>query len=197
MKTLQTILVIAILSISVSTVSAAARSWDLDKAHSNIYFGVTHIFSKVNGLFNDFALDVNFDPENLEQSSFLFTIEVDSINTNIAKRDKHLISADFFDGGKFPQMTFQSTQITSAGDNLYDVAGKLTIKGVDYDVTLPLKLEGIAEHPTKKGTDVAGFNGTLTIDRLAFGVGTGKFYEMGVVGKEVDIFVSLEVLSDK
>lgn len=197
MKKLQTILIIMIFFIGASTASAAARSWDLDKAHSNIYFGVTHIFSTVNGLFNEFSLDVNFDPENLEQSSFLFTIEVDSINTNIAKRDKHLISADFFDAGKFPQMIFKSTQITESGDNRYDVAGKLTIKGVEYDVTLPLKLEGVAEHPTKKGTDVAGFNGTLTIDRLAYGVGTGKFYEMGVVGKDVDIFVSLEVLSDK
>lgn len=197
MKKLQTILIIMIFFIGASTASAAARSWDLDKAHSNIYFGVTHIYSTVNGLFNEFSLDVNFDPENLEQSSFLFTIEVDSINTNIAKRDKHLISADFFDAGKFPQMIFKSTQITESGDNRYDVAGKLTIKGVEYDVTLPLKLEGVAEHPTKKGTDVAGFNGTLTIDRLAYGVGTGKFYEMGVVGKDVDIFVSLEVLSDK
>jgi len=197
MKTFQTTLITLILFVSVSSVSAAARSWDLDKAHSNIYFGVTHIYSKVNGLFNDFSLEINFDPENLEQSSFLFTIEVDSINTNIAKRDKHLISADFFDAGKFPQILFQSATITSAGDDVYNVAGTLTIKGVDYNVTLPLKLEGISEHPTKKGTDVAGFNGTLTIDRLAFGVGTGKFYEMGIVGKEVDIFVSLEVLSDR
>ena len=197
MKTLQTILITLILSVSVSSASAAARSWELDTAHSNIYFSVTHIFSKVNGLFNDFSLDVNFDPENLEQSSFLFTIQVESINTNIAKRDKHLVSADFFDAGQFPQMIFESTRITGTGDGTYDVAGKLTVKGVAYDVTLPLKLEGVKEHPTKKGTDVAGFNGTLTIDRLAYGVGTGKFYEMGVVGKEVDIFVSLEVLSER
>ena len=197
MKTIQTILIALFLTITASSVSAAARSWDLDTAHSNIYFGVTHIFSKVNGLFNDFSLELNFDPENLEQSSFLFTIEVDSINTNIPKRDKHLISEDFFDAAKFPQMTFQSKSITSGGDNIYNVAGTLTIKGVEYDVTLPLKLEGITEHPAKKGTDVAGFNGTLTIDRLAYGVGTGKFYEMGVVDKMVDIFVSLEVLSDK
>ena len=195
MKTLQALLITLILSVSVSNVSAAARSWELDTAHSNIYFGVTHIFSTVNGLFNDFSLEANFDPENLDQSSFLFTIEVASINTNIAKRDKHLVSADFFDAGQFPQMIFASTAITSTGDSSYDVAGKLTIKGVEYDVTLPLKLVGVTEHPTKKGTDVAGFNGTLTIDRLAYGVGTGKFYEMGVVGKEVDIFVSLELLS--
>jgi polyisoprenoid-binding protein YceI len=197
MKTIQAILIALFLTITASNASAAARSWDLDTAHSNIYFGVTHIFSKINGLFNDFSLELNFDPDNLEESSFLFTIEVDSINTNIAKRDKHLVSADFFDAGKFPQMIFKSKAITGGDDNLYNVAGTLTIKGVDYDVSLPLKLEGVTEHPTKKGTDVAGFNGTLTIDRLAHGVGTGKFYEMGVVDKMVDIFVSVEVLSDK
>ncbi len=197
MKSLQATIIALVLIVTGSSAFAAARSWEVDKAHSNIYFGVDHIFSKVNGLFNEFSLEVNFDPENLEQSSFLFTIEVESINTNITKRDKHLISADFFDAGKFPQMTFQSTQISKAADNIYNVAGKLTIKGKEYDLTLPLKLEGVTEHPAKKGTEVAGFNGTITIDRLAHGVGTGKFYEMGIVGKDVDIFVSLEVLSEK
>jgi ATP-dependent protease HslVU (ClpYQ) ATPase subunit len=35
----------------------------------------------------------------------------------------------------------------------------------------------------------------VTIDRLVHQVGSGKFYEMGVVGKDVEILVSLEVLS--
>jgi polyisoprenoid-binding protein YceI len=78
---------------------------------------------------------------------------------------------------------------------MYDVAGTLTIKEKEYTLTLPLKLEGIKEHPAKKGTNVAGFNGRVTIDRLAHGVGAGKFYDKGVVGKDVDIFVSLELLS--
>lgn len=180
-----------------STAFGAARSWELDKAHSNIYFGVDHIFSKVNGMFNDFTLDVSFDPANLADSKFVFTILVDSIDTGIPKRDKHLQSADFFDAGNFPQMRFESTTITDAGDSVYDLTGTLTIKGIDYDLTLPLKLAGIADHPAKKGTEVAGFNGTISIDRLAHGVGSGKFLEMGVVGKDVDVFVTLEVLADK
>ena len=47
-----------------------------------------------------------------------------------------------------------------------------------------------------KGKSVAGFNGKLTIDRLAYGVGTGKFLDYGVVGKDVDILISLEVISE-
>lgn len=197
MKTIQIIAISLLLAFTGSSAFGAARSWELDKAHSNIYFSVDHIFSKVNGHFNEFTLELTFDPANLAESMFSFEIKTDSIDTNIGKRDKHLQSADFFDAGKFPTMKFESTQISDAGNGMYDVAGKITIKDQTYDLTLPLKLMGIAEHPAKKGTEVAGFNGTITLDRLAHGVGNGKFHEMGIVGKDVEVFVSIEVLAEK
>ena len=197
MKTIQIIAISLLLAFTGSSAFGAARSWELDKAHSNIYFSVDHIFSKVNGHFNEFTLELTFDPANLAESMFLFEIKTESIDTNIGKRDKHLQSADFFDAGKFPTMKFESTQISDTGNGMYDVTGKITIKGQTYDLTLPLKLVGIAEHPAKKGTEVAGFNGTITLDRLAHGVGNGKFHEMGIVGKDVEVFVSIEVLAEK
>lgn len=197
MKTIITSILTLLLITSSSLVFGAARSWEVDKAHSAVYFSVDHIFSKTRGHFNEFDIEVNFDPAQLDQSSFMFTIEVESIDTNITKRDKHLLSADFFESSKFPQMTFASTKITDAGNNMFDVAGTLTVKGKEYDLTLPLKLMGVTEHPAKKGTEVAGFDGNIVIDRLAHGVGNGKFYDMGVVGKEVEVFVTLEVLSQK
>ena len=197
MKTIQIIAISLLLAFTGSSAFGAARSWELDKAHSNIYFRVDHIFSKVNGHFNEFTLELTFDPANLAESMFSFEIKTDSIDTNIGKRDKHLQSADFFDAGKFPTMKFESTQISDAGNGMYDVAGKITIKDQTYDLTLPLKLMGIAEHPAKKGTEVAGFNGIITVDRLAHGVGNGKFHEMGIVGKDVEVFVSIEVLAPK
>ncbi len=197
MKTKQLLAITAILTIFWATSAfSAARSWELDKAHSNVYFSVDHIFSKVRGHFNEFTTDIAFDPADLAGSRFVFEIQVDSIDTNIGKRDKHLQSDDFFDAGKFPTMTFTSSEISDEGNGMYNVQGKLTIKGKDYDFTLPLKLEGVKEHPAKKGTDVAGFNGVITIDRLAHEVGNGKFYEMGIVGKDVDVFVSLELLGN-
>lgn len=198
MKTLQIIGITFLLALTgVSAALSAARSWELDKAHSNVYFSVDHIFSKVNGHFNDFKTEITFDPADLAGSKFDFEIMTSSIDTNITKRDKHLQSADFFDAGKFPVMKFTSTQISDSGNGMYNVEGKLSVKGKDYDLTLPLKLEGIKEHPAKKGTEVVGFNGTITFDRLAHNVGNGKFYDMGVVGKDVDVFVSLELLSGK
>lgn len=174
---------------------AKAPSWELDKAHANIYFGVDHIFMKVRGHFDDFSAVINFDPEDLAGSNFFFEIEVDSINTNNRKRDKHLRSADFFNESKYPVIRFRSSNITATGNNTYDVAGTLTIKGKEYDFILPLTLAGIKDHPMEKGAKVAGFNGEFTIDRLDYGVGDGKYYKLGVVGKDVGILVALEVLS--
>ena len=174
---------------------AKAPSWELDEAHANIYFGVDHIFSPIRGHFDKFSAEIHFDPEDLAASSFFFEIEVDSINTNNGKRDKHLRSADFFNESDFPVIQFQSKSITATGENTYDVAGTLTMKGKEYDFILPLTLAGVKDHPMVKGARVAGLNGEMTIDRLDYGVGDGKYYKMGVVGKDVDILVALEVLN--
>jgi len=176
------------------TAFAQAPQWNIDKDHSNFYFSVEHIYSAIQGRFGKYSAEIRFDPADLEGSSFLFEIEVDSIITHIPKRDKHLLSPDFFNEAEYPLIRFKSSKITETATDSYDVAGKLTIKGREYDLVLPLTLEGIQNHPMKKDSLVAGFNGRVTIDRLAHGVGGGKFYELGVVGKDVDIFVSLEVL---
>jgi polyisoprenoid-binding protein YceI len=173
---------------------AEVPAWELDKPHSNFYFSVDHIYSTIKGRFENYSGTVAFDPANLAESKFVFEIEVDSIATHESKRDKHLLSPDFFNESDFPLIRFESTHISQSGPDSYDVAGKFTIKGKEYDLILPLTLVGIKDHPMMKGTRVAGFNGKVTIDRLAHGVGTGKFLEAGVVGRDVDIFVSLELL---
>lgn len=179
------------------SVQAAARIWQLDTAHSNFYFQVDHIYAKVIGRFADFSGEIKFDPQNLADSKFSFTIKTASISTEIAKRDKHLQSADFFDSEKFPEMSFESEKITDKGNNLYNIFGKFTVKGQTHDLMLPLTFLGTKAHPALKDKEVIGFNGDLTIDRLTYKVGTGKFYEMGLVGKDVRILVTLEGLSDK
>ena len=122
-------IVLFFLLASAADLSAAVRTWEIDPVHSNFYFTIDHVYSKVRGRFSEFSGEVKFDPGNLADSRFFFEIKVDSIDTSIAKRDKHLLSADFFDAGKYPVMTFESVKITDAGNNLYQVAGKFTIKG--------------------------------------------------------------------
>ncbi len=175
---------------------AEPRKWEIDKGHANIYFSVDHIFATIRGQFNDFTVSISFDENDLEKSSLSCEIKTASIDTHIAKRDEHLRSADFFDAEKYPLITFQSTAIKAKGKGRYDVRGTLHVKGERHDVVFPLVLAGMKRHPAMPDKEVIGFNGVLDIDRLAFHIGDGTFYKMGMLGKDVELLVSLEALAD-
>jgi polyisoprenoid-binding protein YceI len=125
----------------------AADTFKVDKAHSNTTFKVRHLISKVTGRFTDIDGTVALDRAKLDNSSVDFTIKAASIDTDNDSRDKHLRSADFFDVEKYPTIHFQSTKIATAGKNLYNVTGNLTMRGVTKQVTIPVELLGFAKDP--------------------------------------------------
>ena len=75
---------------------AQGQDWKMDPNHSSIYFDVRHTFVPVRGLFDDFSAAVSFDAQKKDVESIDFQVQVDSIDTNITKRDNHLRSDDFF-----------------------------------------------------------------------------------------------------
>jgi polyisoprenoid-binding protein YceI len=176
---------------------AKAEKWEIDKVHSNVYFDVRHIYATVHGLFNDFSGTLILDPDNRDVSSVEFEVKVDSINTNITKRDNHLRSDEFFAAKKFPVMTFKSTGVKLVEGNKHIIEGNLTIRGITKKIDIPFTYYGMKENPLKKGKIVAGFEADFTINRLDYKVGAGQFADMGVIGKDVRIIITLEVLKDK
>ena len=190
------LLILFFLSV-LSPIQALAQQWDIDPVHTNFYFDIKHTYATVRGQFMEFTGDVYFDPDNPGKSRFDFVIKVDSIDTKVGKRDTHLRSPDFFDAGKYPLITFKSAKVSHAVDNRYLVEGTLTIKDVSRDLALEFTYHGQKENPLKAGEIVAGLDASLTIDRLEYHVGDGKFYNMGVVGKDVDLLMTLELLRNK
>jgi polyisoprenoid-binding protein YceI len=182
---------------SVWPVQAMSHEWKLDPVHTNFYFDVQHTYATVRGQFADFTGNVYFEPDNPDKSRFDFVIKADSIDTRVGKRDTHLRSPDFFDAGKYPLITFKSAKVTRTGENGYTVEGTLTIKDISKKLALEFIYHGQKENPLKPGEIVAGLDSRLVIDRLEYHVGDGKFYKMGVVGKDVAILITLELLRDK
>jgi polyisoprenoid-binding protein YceI len=176
---------------------AVAQEWELDPVHTNFYFEIKHTYAAVRGQFTDFTGDVYFDPDNIAKSKFDFMINVNSVDTKVAKRDTHLRTPDFFDAGKYPLITFKSSKVSHTGDNKYIVDGILTIKDVSKNLALEFFYHGQKENPIKPGQIVAGFDTRLTLDRFDYNVGDGKFYKMGIVDKDVNILFVLELLRDK
>jgi polyisoprenoid-binding protein YceI len=177
--------------------AAEAEKWEIDKAHSNVYFDIRHTYATVRGHFEDFSSTLRFNPDNMELGSVTFEVETKSINTAIPSRDNHLRSEEFFAAKEYPSMTFQSSGVTHQEGNQYFVKGNLSIKGKTNEVTVPFTYFGTRENPLKKGQMVAGFEARFSIDRLDYGVGPGKYFQMGVIGNKVDILISLEVVKNK
>ena len=175
---------------------AETGQWEIDMAHSGVYFDARHTYATVRGKFEDFSGTVRFDPANLPASSVAIEVNTKSINTGIPNRDDHLRSEEFFAVNDFPAMTFQSTAVRPKDTNLYTLEGILTIKGITMKVAVPLTYFGTRENPLKRGQQVAGFEARFSIDRLDFKVGTGKYYNMGVIGNKVDVLIALEVLKN-
>ncbi|MBS3780422.1 MAG: YceI family protein [Desulfovermiculus sp.] len=198
MKKYVRFLVIALMLIvyHINPSPAQAQEWQIDTNHSNIYFEVRHTFVPVRGLFEDFSGTVDFDAENLKVDSINFQVQVDSINTNITKRDNHLRSDDFFGARNFPQMTFSSSQIRELENGHYVALGQLTMKDVSKEVEVAFDYLGTKDNPLQKGQKVAGFEAEFSINRLDYKVGSGRFARMGVVGEEVHILVALELLKN-
>jgi len=196
-KTAVVLFVLLFVTGAAGQIYAMAPQWKLDPAHSGIYFMIQHIYSNTYGFFDDFKGETYFDPDNLGSSSFNFTVQVKSVNTNNRKRDGHLRSGDFFSVKEYPVMTFKSTRITHKKGNHYVVEGKMTVKDVTKSISVPFTFFGTTDNPFNPKESVAGFEARFTIDRLEYNVGNGKFFKMGVVGKEVDVTISTEMTRKK
>ncbi|MFI5258258.1 MAG: YceI family protein [Candidatus Limnocylindrales bacterium] len=169
-------------------------TWTLDPAHSQIEFAVKHMMvTTVRGQFRTFEVEVDFDEEDPEQSSVVVHIDASSIDTGMEARDAHLRSADFFDAGGYPELTFRSTSIAPT-DSGYKIDGDLTIRGVTRAVALEAEIGGVVAN--LQGGRRAAFNATTRISRKAWGLAWNVALESGgfLVGDEIKISIDLAVL---
>ena len=129
----------AVFLVSAPTV-CAAENYTIDPTRSKIAFSVRHLLGAARGAFGKFSGTIAVDLDQPERSSVSVKIQVASIDTQIRKRDEHLLSADFFDAKKFPEITFRSRSVKRTAPNAGDIFGDLTMHGVTRPLTLHVKL---------------------------------------------------------
>ena len=177
-----------------TTTSAPARTFTIDKTHSEATFQVRHLVTKVRGRFTDFSGTVQLDQARPEQSSVSLSINTASIDTGTPDRDAHLRSDDFFAVDTFPAITFASSRVTKKSAELFEVEGTLTIRDKTKPLTLPVTYLGAATDPW--GNARVGFETEITINRKDYGLNWNAALEAGgfLVGDEVKISVSVQAI---
>jgi len=174
------------------SIRAGAAEYAIDTDHSTVGFKIRHLFSWVNGTYDTFEGSFVYEPEVPDNWSVSAKIDASSINTNVAPRDKHLRSADFFDVEKYPSITFKSTEVTDVAGDTAKLHGILSLHGVEKQVVLDLEIHGVGEDPW--GNVKSGFTATTTVNRTDFGLNWNETLESGklLVGEEVKITIDVE-----
>ncbi|MDX6583505.1 MAG: hypothetical protein QOI10_2689 [Solirubrobacterales bacterium] len=140
-------------------------TWAIDNTHSSATYEVEHGgLSVFRGGFEpiDASLVSNEDGVVLEGRVAVESVTIDDENLR-----PHLLSPDFFDVERNPEVTFRSTEISGPADDL-TVAGELSMAGV----TLPVEAKGRLRGPVSFGEGFEKLSLSLeaTIDRTAFGM---------------------------
>jgi polyisoprenoid-binding protein YceI len=163
--------------------------YGMDKNHGYITFTYSHFgYSNPHISFNSFDLTMNLDSADVEKSTVSVVIDATSVDSRVEVFNGHLNGPNFFDTANHPTITFNSTSMTSTGENTYDVVGDLTIKGTTQSVTLEATINKAANHP-RRNTPIVGIDATAKVSRAAFGMARAA----PNVGDEVTLYISVEM----
>ncbi|MFO7602354.1 MAG: YceI family protein [Gammaproteobacteria bacterium] len=160
---------------------------DTKGAHAFIQFRIQHLgYSWLYGRFNEFEGTFSYDPKKPNDAKLDININIASIDSNHAERDKHLRGKDFFEVSKYPSARFVSTGFTEHGDGKATLKGNLTLKGVTKPVSIDVTHIGHGEDPW--GGYRRGFQGSTTLKLKDFNID----YDLGPASTEAELILSIE-----
>ena len=159
--------------------AAGAAEWQLDPAASRLDFDASFEATPSPGRFRDFDVRLGFDPAQPAGGHLDVGIKVASASMASADIDKAIAGPEWFDFAGHPQAEFHSSDIRrlQPGGNRYVARGTLSLKGLQKPVEVPFTWT--------PGADGAGMDGEFTVQRAAFGIGTGEWLATDVIGPDV------------
>ena len=166
----------------------------VDKDHVTMLFKINHLgFSTYIGRFNDIDATLDFDPENLENSTLEVVINMLGIDVNNPDFEEELRGSNWFDVENFPQALYRTTSFLESNENTFMFAGELTLLGTTAPVNLSINFHGGGRNfLTRRYT--LGFSASASFQRsdfgmtrmVAFGVGDDIELEIHVEFQDVD-----------
>ena len=154
-------------------------------AQSEIVFTIRESGVPVEGRFRKFDAQFAFDPKKPEASKAALAIDLMSASIGDGETEAELAKPDWFDTKSFARATFQSSAVKATGPGRFDIAGRLSLKGANRDIVVPVALTQTA------GVSIA--SGSFTIRRLDFKIGDGDWKDTSLVANDVQVRFKLAV----
>jgi len=181
------IIFLAFVMMSAAISHAAEYKIDTKDAHAFVQFRIQHLgYSWLYGRFNQFEGSFSFDEKQPEKASANVTIDITSLDSNHAERDKHLRSSDFFNVQKHPKATFVSKSYAAKDATHGVLVGTLTLKGISKDISIDV--EQVGHGPDPWGGVRRGFTGKAEITLKDFGFEV----DLGPASAKAEILIDVE-----
>ena len=148
-------------------------------AGSEIAFTTKQMGVPVEGKFGKFTAQIALDPKKPETGTVAFSIDTGSARFGSAELDAEVPKPTWLNVPRFPQASFQSVAIKGLGAGKFEVAGKLSIKGLVRDITVPVQLTQTGPNSTASGA--------FTLKRLDFKVGEGEWTDTSMLANDVQV----------
>jgi polyisoprenoid-binding protein YceI len=171
-----------------------AGTWALDPVHSGLHFAITHNgIATFRSAFNEYTATLSGG----EAPKLEGTVEVASIDIDDEMLKGHLLSPDFFDAEKHPQLKFRSTEITVEEDGTVRLSGELEIHGETREVNASGRYAQLGAD--LGGSERIGFSFETALDRREFGLNWNAELPSGgeVLDWEVTVNVELELVAQE
>jgi len=179
---------------TISQQQVPAGTWAVDPVHSSISFAVTH-----NGVTTFRSGFENYEARlsGGEQPRLEGTVEVASVEIDEEMLKGHLLSPEFFDVQRFPQLRFASTELSVGEDGSLRVAGDLEIHGEARKVEASGRFAQLGGDLAGKAR--VGLSIEATVDRRDFGLDWQAQLPSGgdVLDYAVTISVELELVAEE
>jgi polyisoprenoid-binding protein YceI len=172
-----------LLAAASSPACAAGDCFTADAAGGTVTFHVLQSGAPYSGEFRRFTGEVCFAQGRITRIDA--SLDPASVDTGLPELDAALKDRDFFAVRDHPRITFVSTSVLSQGDT-HTVHGMLEIKGNRREV------EAILKSQLTDGR--MSISGSLTLDRLQYGIGTGEWTNTKWLGAEVRLDIQAALL---
>ncbi|MDA1369948.1 MAG: YceI family protein [Proteobacteria bacterium] len=171
-----------------------AGQYTLDPDHATVLWKLNHLgFSTFIGRFNDIAASLDFDPENIENSSLEVVINTAGLDINNPEFEEELRGDNWFDVENFPQAVYRTTSfVESTGENSFVFAGDLTLLGTTAPVNINVNFHGGGRNFLTR-SNTLGFSANATFLRSEFGM--ARFTSFGV-GDEIELEIHVEFMEN-
>jgi polyisoprenoid-binding protein YceI len=195
---------LAFLSLTAAAL-AAPETFDFKdpKGVNNAGFKLDAPLEAIHGSASGVSGTVQFDPGSPASAKGKIVIASSSLTLPNPMQQQHMQSANWLDVVKYPEITFESTELKNAKTDgnvtTADVAGTFTLKGISKPVTVPVKITYLkdklgARVPNLKG-DLLVIRANFVIKRSDFNINPGQFEDK--VSDAIDLSLSIAGASPK